>query len=226
MPVVYADAYFLLGDQRQSPGQLTDDPNIWNSRTSPSLPNGWGAILFLKVPGWPTAVTIRGEVPPEVLVRFCSRRAFIYFLEAWAQCVPLWAFGHLIQRPFATFCDNEAAKHALIKGYGRDEGINSLISMFWTASANLACDPWIERVSSKANISDGVSRNDFQLPRRHGWPHIHLDYEPLWPILMRAVDDIEFAVQDAPQLACEALQSQVRRATQHWHGPDNTKPSL
>ena len=102
-------------------------------------------------------------MPPYVLQKFCFCKAFIYFLEAWAQCIPLWSFGHLIHGPYASFCDNEAALHALIKGYGKDSGINAMISMFWAAAAQHSRDPWLERVSSKANISDGVSRSDMTL---------------------------------------------------------------
>ena len=41
----------------------------------------------------------------------------------------IWTTAHLIAEPFVAFCDNEAAKHALVKGYGRDEGINALLSI-------------------------------------------------------------------------------------------------
>jgi len=34
---------------------------------------------------------VRGQVPPAVLRAFCSRRAFIYFLETWAQVITCYA---------------------------------------------------------------------------------------------------------------------------------------
>ena len=130
--------------------------------------------------------------------------------------MPLWAFGHLIGRPYASFCDNDAARYALIKGYGKDEGINSLLATFWTAAATTCSDPWFERVSSKANISDGISRDDFSLCRANNWPHIELDMKPIWPILLRALDSIEFACSQACKEIMRILQQQVSLQTSAW----------
>ena len=211
LPVIYADAFFLLGDMRLSPGKADEIPAEWDPSKAPKLPNGWGAVIFPQRDGWPAAFTMRGEVPDSIVKRFCTRRAFIYFLEAWAQCAPLWCMANILAGPYVSFCDNEAACHALIKGYGKDEGINSLISMFWASAAQSNCDPWLERVSSKANISDGISRDDFTLARLHGWIHLDIDFDCIWPALLQAADDIEYALTRGHLDICNALQPQVQR---------------
>ena len=176
---------------------------------APRLPNGWGAVVFLPACTGQSAFTLRGCIPDYVVKKFCSRRAFIYFLEAWAQCAPLWCFAPFINGPYISFCDNEAACHALIKGYGKDCSINSIISMFWAAACQFNCDPWLERVSSKANISDGISRDDFSLAKIHNWVHLDIDFDAVWPILIQASEDIEFALTTGHATICKTLQTQI-----------------
>lgn len=222
-PIIYADAFFELGDKRMSPGNPESIPYDWRPLEAPDHKNGWGAVLFLKqrhfqrmrspprdaAGKFPAALTMRGEVPSEILRRFCSRRAYIYFLEAWAQCIAIWAFATMIQEPFLSFCDNEASKHALIKGYGKDEGINALLTIYWQICCTNTCDPWIERVSSKDNPSDGVSRDDFTLADEKGWHHIEINVTAIWPILLRAIDDEIYAVTEAPDLITSILAAQL-----------------
>ena len=221
--VLYADAFFELGDLRLSPGDPDSIPVNWKPLEAPGYKNGWGAVVFLKhrhfakmkdppfLPDGsvPEAITFRGEVPADILQRFCSRRAFIYFLEAWAQCMAIWTVAHLIEEPFIAFCDNEAAKHALVKGYGKDEGINAVFSIYWQACCQQSCDPWIERVTSKDNPSDGVSRDDFEMAKSRKWHHYEIGTAEIWPILLRAIDDEQYAVAQAPGLITAALQSQL-----------------
>ena len=38
----------------------------------------------------------------------------------------------ILQTSFIAFVDNEAAKFALIAGYGSDECINNILSLFWS----------------------------------------------------------------------------------------------
>ena len=104
--------------------------------------------------------------------------------------------------------------HALIKGYGKDAGINSMISMFWAAASQQSCDPWLERVSSKANIGDGVSRNDMTLAHQMGWVPLQLDLQHVWPNLLKTADDIEFALQDGHEHICAILRPQINRQIQ------------
>jgi hypothetical protein len=175
------------------------------------MPSGWGAIAFFKLKDCPPAATIRGEVPSDILQRFCSRRAYIYFLEAWAQVLIGIGFADMLGDAYTTFCDNEAAKHALLKGYGKDISINNMLGMFWTGTARSGQQPWIERVSSKANLSDGVSRNDLSVSDDAGWFHIQLDLDNVYKTLLRASSDMNFAHTEAASVMYEDISKQVRQ---------------
>ena len=156
----------------------------------------------------------RCSLPSSVLGPFCKRRAFIYFLEAFAQIVTGILFEDLLGQYHTTFCDNEAAKHAIIKGYGSDTAVNNLIGTYWTNAANSCLCPWVERVSSKANLSDGVSRDDWALQIQHRWHRIDIDLEPIFPILLRAADDEQFAHSSAAAEMKTAMRPQISRALQ------------
>ena len=132
-----------------------------------------------------------------MLEPFCSRKAFIYFLEAFAQIIIGLTFDFLLGPFYTTFCDNEAAKHAIIKGYGSDANINNLIGMYWSHMSDSSTDPWMERVSSKANLSDGVSRDDWDLVTESGWFRVDIDFSPTFPILVRVANDEHYAHTEA-----------------------------
>ena len=134
-----------------------DNKNAWDIKECKFFDNGWGAVIFPRM-------------------RHCRRtmwnrdwRAFIYFLEAWAQIVVSLAFGPFLGTHYVSFCDSEAAKHALLKGYGKDECINNMLGMFWTTCAIEGSSPWFERVTSEANQSDEISRDNSDLVMKSGW---------------------------------------------------------
>ena len=56
------------------------------------------------------------------------------------------------------FVDNDAARHALIKGYTSSLASARLVASFWEGEAALASYCWVERVPSPSNIADGPSR--------------------------------------------------------------------
>jgi hypothetical protein len=207
-PVVYADAFFELGKRQYRPSD-PDIPLNWNPMSQPTSDNGWGVIFFPRLAGWPEAIALEGTVPKHVVDKFCTRRAYIYMLEALAQCIPLWCFSTWMTHAYLSFCDNDAARHAIVKGYGKDEGVNALISTFWCAACQAQTNPWIERVNSKTNISDGISRRDLSLIRKHGWLLIKIDFTETWQILLRAADDVEFAVSQAWPLLKASLEPQI-----------------
>lgn len=208
--IIYADAFFDMGDRRFKPSD-DDIPEAWDPRACQFYKNGWGAVIFSQPDDQNRRFhfCIRGEVPPQVVAKFCSRKAYIYFLETWAQVVTSLAFGNLLGSQYAAFVDNEASKYALIKGFGRDEAINSLIGMYWCYHADSQKFPWLERVSSKANISDEISRDEFGIVDALGCQFVHLDYTQAYEILLRAAADIEYAHSSAHKDLAESLQSQV-----------------
>ena len=143
-----------------------------------------------------------GSVPPAVLQLFATRRAFIFIfiLEALAQCLPLWALGPALAGPYWSFVDNTAAQHALTRGYSGNAAANAVVSAFWVAAAGYTACPWFERVPSKANISDAVSRRDFAYAVDQKWRHLDFDFTRVYTLFADFVDsgsfDTEPLVQD------------------------------
>jgi hypothetical protein len=157
------------------------------------------------------AVTMHGAVPPDVIQLFCTRKAYIYFLETWGQIVASFALAEWLDGPYLSFVDNEASKLALLKGYGKGACINNLIGTFWLDRAEHSSFPWFERVSSKAKISDAVSRGDFKEAQEEGWLHLDIDYSKTYDILRRVASDELYAHDQAPRDLRLALCGQVSR---------------
>ena len=191
-PLVYADAYFKYGDKFYAPTDHDGIPFKWCPQKAPDLINGFGAVI---IPADRSArpVCFAGRVPPWVLSRFAHRRQYIFFLEAIAQCLPLFIFWPLLQSPYFSFVDNTAAQFALAKGYSSDDAVNALASLYWAGAALKGSSPWFERVSSSANLSDKISRHDFTLADKLNWRRVNINYEQFWQVLIEAVDAKAFA---------------------------------
>ncbi len=149
------------------------------------------------------------SLPKSYDVSPAGKRAFTSL--TWAQFITSVCLGDLLGDRPIYFIDNEAAKYALIKGYGSDAAVNSLLTAFWLGQAQAGSDPWFERVSSKANISDEISRNDFTIANKHGWLHVHLDFEPIWPLVLRAADDLDYACSTAFADMADRMRPQLAR---------------
>ena len=115
----------------------------------------------------------------------------------------------ILGQDHVTFCDNEAAKHALIRGYGTDTNINNMIAMCWTHAAQTNSQPWIDRVSSKANLSDGVSRDDWELADQMGWARLDLDMTPAYAVFQQLANDSTYAYTTAAQQLQSVMKDQI-----------------
>ena len=62
---------------------------------------------------------------------------------------------------------------------------NKLVTLFWCSVTDKEGDPWFERVPSKANLSDAISRGDEEEARRQGWTKLEVDLRSIWAILMK-----------------------------------------
>ena len=171
-----------------------------------------GRSFLLTTPGLARSCHHARQSPPPVLQKYCTRQAFIYFLEAWAQVLPSIVFNDWLDDAYIAFVDNDAAKHALIKGYGTDEQINCLLGMYWAFQAEHRKAQWLERVTSEANLSDEISRNDFSLHRARNWLHIDVDLTETYEILLRAADSIHFSVAEAHRLIAASVKPLVQQA--------------
>ena len=65
--------------------------------------------------------------------------------------------------------DSECALDALIKGNSKFEDVIELIRIFWDLIARYNIEIYLDRVSTDANPSDGMSRDGEQEARDLGW---------------------------------------------------------
>ena len=138
-----------------------------------------------------------GTIPEHLLKHFASRKAFIYALEVIAQVVAACTFARRLPVHWVAFVDNEAGRIALLKGFGRDPGVNALIATFWSLAAKQGWFPHFERVSSQANVSDPVSRANFSQATQEGWTREHTNVDLLYGLFPRAALDLTFACNEA-----------------------------
>ena len=106
-------------------------------------------------------------------------------LEIVAQVVPLLAMQDTIDKFVIMFVDNEPARHALAKGFGKDDSINCLLQHTWRRIEDLSLRPAWQRVTSSANVSDAVSRGDLRHARAEGWTEVQLDWDALFEELLK-----------------------------------------
>jgi hypothetical protein len=71
--------------------------------------------------------------------------------------------------------DSQAALDAIIKGYSRKDDVCGLITVFWTLVHDHNVMVYLDRVSTDANVSDGVSRSKVKEAIAIGWEIEHPD---------------------------------------------------
>ena len=192
--IVYTDAFFQQGDRLFKVGS-GPIPTQWSPKKCQSYVNGWGYVVTIQGQTY----YANGAVPSYVLQRFCSRRAFIYFLEILAHFMALYGLQGRLTSKILAYIDNKAGHSAILKGYGRDVTINNLLACLWSYHQLLSLQTHLEWVSSNNNISDGVSRGDLQLAHDLHWQPVAMDYEPFFQILINAADDLQYAAGTAAQ---------------------------
>lgn len=193
-PVIYADAFFKMNQKLWSL-QDPDIPTAWSKSAAPHMLNGWGIVCRVHC----GTFFCGGQVPAEVMKPFCSRRAYIYFLEVVSQVLAIVIFHESIGPFWVSFIDNLPGKFALLKGYGRDPAINRLLAFAWAFITQVGGFPHFHYVASHCNVSDGISRGDFSLARKAGWTRLELNLEPFFDILLRVAKSLEYAFSDAVQ---------------------------
>ena len=186
--VMYADAYFELGDNRWQIS-AANVPKRWPLESIHKCKNGLGFVCRTES-GTQVA---HFSAPSSLLKVYCHRKAFIYFLEILAQAVGLLSNRRYLSAFWVAFVDNQAGRSALTKGYGRDESINRLLAWFHHLAMQLGWHGHFEWVSSSANISDKISRGSLDLAVALGWQFLASPLEPLWAILLRVATDMEYA---------------------------------
>ena len=121
--------------------------------------SGLGAVVLDSADGF--AQILSGEVPQELIQLWCrqSGEQIICQIELFAMVVIRWQFQWLLaNRRVIWFVDNEAARFSTIKGLSATATMQALVREFFRLETVCATFPWIERVPSYSNPSDGASR--------------------------------------------------------------------
>ena len=184
--VIYTDAYYTANQQQLRPSDPI--PEAWRPQDYGTVDNGFGAVIFL--PGESHRVWFfQGRLPKEILKQFSSNTAFIYLLEAW---VALLIFEPLLGDFYIQCCDNEAARHAIIKGVGKHQPLNALISAHCNWHNRRGNAHRLERVPTKVNISDPISRFE-PLPEGLLWSKIEVPHKAITDRALKIIGDIRAA---------------------------------
>ncbi|CAE7252463.1 DNMT3B [Symbiodinium sp. CCMP2592] len=161
--VVYTDAFFELGERTWKAGD-------------PDIPTNVSFSSFVTYG--------HGSVSSGLLQRFCSRRAFISFLEIYAQIIAFCAHVDALPAFWIAYVDNQPGMVALQKGFGRDEQINAVLTGFWTLATQARWVPEFRWVPSALNIADPISRADYTVVQP-SWRRLVSDGRALEAILLQ-----------------------------------------
>ena len=176
--VIYSDAYFVLEGRTLSPGS-DNIPTQWHKTKCHTYENGWGFVIHHEGTTYYSA----GRIPTWVIKRFCTRKAYIYFLEMAAQFLAFLACRSLNRRMLLSFIDNTSGFFALKKGYCKDLPICNLIALVWRVLAHHGWHLHLEWVQSEFNISDQVSRHNFDEMHSMGAQWLDLNTQQIFQIL-------------------------------------------
>eukprot|EP00438_Fugacium_kawagutii_P030337 Skav223220 [mRNA] locus=scaffold2231:82321:89075:+ [translate_table: standard] len=187
--VLYTDAFFQQGDRQISAGHAPIEGS-WPRTRCHQFVNGWGFVCHLP---HGEILFAAGRVPARVLKAFCTRRAFIYFLEVAAQLFALLALKDAWPCLIVAFIDNTAGLAGLLKGFGRDQCVNNLLAVIWRLISHYSWHLHFEWVSSTNNMSDLVSRFDFSDMHRLDAHEVHCDLTDLFEILIHVAHDSSYA---------------------------------
>ena len=92
--MLYTDAYFVLNGVVRKPGDTNRIPGIWNEAKCCQYENRWGYVIHYMG----TITFASGMVPPKLIRKFCTRKAYIYFLETLAQLLALLCLTEMIPK--------------------------------------------------------------------------------------------------------------------------------
>ena len=141
-------------------------------------PHVGGALLawWLESP-----IGFSAEVPMSLVRRWIPRKSQIALIELLAVVAALERYGPMLTGKRVTFLvDSECALDALIKGYSKSEDCCELVCTFWNLAAEYQVVAYLDRVSTDANVSDGLSRRDNEPYRKAGWEVHNIDLEGMF----------------------------------------------
>jgi len=129
--------------------------------------------------------------PNKERIKWLSRRLHvtqeggIFEIEAIGPMIALLTWPQLVaDRPWIHFIDNNAAKSASTKGFSNSLNNDIIACETWDLIRTVRCWLWMDRVASKSNPIDGVSRKqwicDPTIPRKHQWSSVRRTTLPVY----------------------------------------------
>ena len=118
-----------------------------------------------------------GRVPVRYPRRtWLPRKNQIALVELFATVIAIAQFGaEVAGRNVMFLVDSEPALDALVKGLSKFEDVIHLLTLFWHLVAEFQVNVYLDRVSTDANISDGISREDMSAFDEWGWERVFPD---------------------------------------------------
>ena len=129
-----------------------------------------------------------------------------------------------ISQYYLSFIDNEAAEHALARGYGSATAMNQLMQMFWSECDTRQLHQWLERVSSAANLADAVSCDDLTEGLRRGWKLLNPDMQETYRVVLCIRCTTSAAAIPRPLDACDSRDQGRGRSTEANPDGDQCEP--
>ena len=117
------------------------------------------------------------EVPRTIEEKWFPRSTQITQVELLAVVTAFDTFGaELSGKRVVALIDSDAALGAIVKGYSRKDDISDLVSILWETIARYNIIVYFDRVSTDANISDGPSRDHWDLKAECDWETLHVEW--------------------------------------------------
>jgi hypothetical protein len=116
----------------------------------------------------PVAISL--IVPDHLIKMWIPRKNQIALVEIFGAVLALSHFGpELAGKRLIMLIDSECALDALIKGQSKFSDVIKLVKVFWELVADFHVDVYLDKVSTDANPSDGVSRGKIKDAISLGW---------------------------------------------------------
>ena len=153
---------------REIPTSMPSRPLVVSYSDGEGGQAGVGVSIFSSLA--PRRRAAFGSVP-DVIRRLWARRAGtgvyhdIFLVEAIGPLLLLCTYPENLRgSAWVHYIDNTAAQHALVRGSSSISSGDHVVGATWEAAAKLDCWPYFDRVHTKSNPIDGVSRGDFTGP--------------------------------------------------------------
>ena len=119
----------------------------------------------------------------------------MFFLEALAQCVGAWLFIAEFGEAFWTFIDNVEARCSLSKAT-RNRERHCVRAPLLAPRGGEEDVTMVEHVTNAAQLTDGINRDDWSIPRARGWLCIQPDFTEFWDLLHEIFDSGQLATHE------------------------------